>query len=443
MLSESHCNDREVQRTMTDQRTPRSYRKITLAAGALLLAAALVALWPHDIEAGSVGPDVTVIYLPNVSNYGSDNGYRAYSVGTTSCNVGDEPIWWCNDAGDPFCEVNQHPVIAQNLYRLKDGRFEQIGMSWLKHGFLSTNSFDSSCGSCQGPPHGGDQLGVGCTDAYGSSLNGNRPLGMRSEVNAASGDFPYPYTQVGTGSSIDQRMQVLETDLDPALNPGALYWVEGHYIAADDAEAANAFNNASHRRVNVSGSSFNLSLQGATIREKPAIQAWQGEDPGVEVLNIDNDGAHPVERFHVARKVSGSPGAWHYEYAVHNMNADRAARSFTVQFPSSASISAAGYHDVKHHSGEPYITTDWDLAVGASSVGWSTETFAENEDANALRWGTMFTFWFDSDQPPVGLQHTIGLFKPGTPASLTFGFEPTLIFADGFESGDTTSWTLP
>src|SRR5690606_25989813 len=157
----------------------------------------------------------TVYSLSDIGNYttgGPVNGMRAYSVGTTSCNIGDEPLNWCdNTGGRGNLEGNQHPVIAQNIYRLKDGRFEQIGMSWLKHGFLSTNSFANDCRgasnqTCQSPPLGGNQLGVGCTDPYGSGLNGSRPLGMRSEVDPTTGYFPFPETVIPTTTALDQRM---------------------------------------------------------------------------------------------------------------------------------------------------------------------------------------------------------------------------------------------
>ena len=94
-----------------------------------------------------------------------------------------------------------------------------------------------------------DQLGVGCTDTYDSGLNGgsgnpgtcaggsNCRLGQRSEVDATTGVFPMPYTNVDHPGAIDQRLQVAESDVNPALNSGATYWVEGQYIAADDSTA--------------------------------------------------------------------------------------------------------------------------------------------------------------------------------------------------------------
>ena len=393
-------------------------------------------------EGGGTNPDVTVIYLHNTDNYGSTGGVRGYSVGTVSCNIGTDPLWWC-DNNQAFCDDSQHPVIAQNMYRLKDGRFTQIGMSWLKHGFFSTNSFDSACGNCTQPPHGGEQLGVGCTDAYGAGLNGSRPLGLRSEVNAATGAFPFPETAIGFSGPADQRMRVAEDDLDASLNPGALYWVEGHYIAADDAEAKNGLNNASYRPVTVEAGSFDLDLQATTVRELPAIAAWQAVDAEVELINVDNNSTSPPERFHVARKVTENKGGWHYEYAVHNMNADRSAGSFSIQLPPGSTITNAGFHNVPHHSGEPYDVDDWAVSIDevAGTISWSTEDFATNEDANALRWGTMFSFWFDSSAGPAEHPHQIGLFKPGSPAALDFAFVDTEIFGDGFESGDTSSWT--
>lgn len=436
-----------------DEKPHKIWRRfrIGICCALVLAAGAGAVMWSGGADAGPgrSGPDVTVLYLTSVANNGVSGGVRGYSVGTTSCNIGNEPLWWCNDAGDTFCETNQHPVIAQNLYRLKDGRFEQLGMSWLKHGFFSVNSTDSTCGSsCQSPPHGGDQLGVGCTDPYGSGLNGSRPLGMRSEVNGATGEFPYPYTTVGH-SGVNQWIQVKESELDPAQNAGARYWVEGHYIAADDAEAGNSLNNASHREVLVSGSNFNLQVTGPTIWQEPAITAWQAVDPTVQLMNLDvptpfgGEAGSIIERFHVARKVTETAGGFHYEYAVHNLNSDRSAYRFRLEFPVNTVISNAGFRDVPHHSGEPYDANDWVIGIdqAAGTVTWETDDHATNANANALRWGTMFTFWVDAEESVRA--HRLEFFKPGTPAGVyfTFGGGSEPIFVDDFESGNANSWS--
>src|SRR5262249_38797591 len=54
----------------------------------------------------------------------------------------------------------------------------------------------------------------------------------------------------------------------------------------------------------------------------------------------------------------------------------------------------------------------------ASSITWSTETFAQNQNANAIRWGTLYNFRFDCDQPPQAANATIGFFKTGSPMTV-------------------------
>ena len=402
-------------------------------AGLLFLLGA-AAVGPRAVSAAP-GPDVTVYRLTDIQNYGAVAGVRAYAIGTTSCNIGSEPVNWCdNPGGCGALDDRQHPVIAQNLYRLKNGRFEQIGMSWLKHGFVSTNSFANDCrGSanetCQSPPLGGDQLGIGCTDTYGAGLNGSRPLGLRSEVNPTTGFFPFPETFVPTTNVIDQRMQVEEVDLNPGLNAGATYWGEGQYISDNDALQGNPFNNASYAPVSVGAApNYNLSL-GSTVRERFAIERWPLSDPTVKLVNL-NYPSSPVQRFILARKVTTpSPGVWHWEIAIRNVNSVLAMGSLTIDFPAGATISNVGFKDIDHHSGEPYATTDWTPTIddGGTRVSWGTEAFAQNQNANALRWGTMFNFWFDVTSPagPAGRVET---FAPdpgsGNPGVIRFSLPP-------------------
>src|SRR6185369_12240896 len=149
--------------------------------------------------------------LPDVSNFtsgGAVSGMRAYSVGTTSCNLGTQELTW--NSG-----TNQHPVISQNLYRLMNGRYEQIGQAWLKHGFCALQGTVCSSG-CMPSPLGCGALGVLCSDPYSSGLNGQQGgLGPKSEVNASTGAFPYPWVNNGSGSgALFKRLQALDADLD-------------------------------------------------------------------------------------------------------------------------------------------------------------------------------------------------------------------------------------
>ncbi|MCZ6852176.1 MAG: hypothetical protein O7F17_11095 [Planctomycetota bacterium] len=364
---------------------------------------------------GQGTPDLIVCRVSGIGEYGTVGGISAYAIGTTSQNNSTGTVWlsWRDTGG---CS-NQHPVIAQNLFRLKDGRFEQIGMSWLKHGFCAADS--SLCGNCNNAA-GCDWLGIGCADTYGSSLNGSQSLlGPRFEVNPVTGFFPFPHTAPTGNSTLRGRMLAEINDINPALNPGALYFVESQYITPDDAGTVTANNNNSYRPASVgslSGGIWNLSTTGSTHQQDPAIQAWQDEDPSVTLDNIDvaNDG-----RFILGHRVTDNgDGTWHYEYALNNMNSDRAAGSFSVPIPACVTVTNEGFHDVFYHSGEPYDGTNWPGTVGGGEVSWSTETFAANPNANALRWGTMYNYRFDADSPPTPVTVEIGLFKTA-PASVT------------------------
>ncbi|GJQ31002.1 MAG: hypothetical protein HBSAPP03_28860 [Phycisphaerae bacterium] len=358
------------------------------------------------------GPDVTVHNLIDMAYYGNLGGINAYAIGTDACNVGDAPVAWYN--GTPF-----HPVIAQNMYRLKNGRFEQIGLSFLKHGFSSTNS--PGCGTCISPPDGGQQLGIACTDAYGSGLNGSQGnLGPRSEVNATNGVYQWPFGGAAYSGAIARRLQVLQDDVNPALNAGALYFAECQYVTQDDAQWNNGLNNNTWRRITIASTTATPAFAGASVVQQAAINAWAANDASVTLVNADYLDNNIVSRFIVGSKVtSNGNGTWTYEYAIQNINAHRSAGSVAVSVPQAVSVSDVGFHDVFYHSGEPYAGTDWPWTKSGNTLTWATQTFAQNQNANALRWSTLYNYRFTANQPPVAGTMTIGLFRPGTPDSVT------------------------
>lgn len=351
-------------------------------------------------------------------HFGAVGDIVAYSIGTTSCNVGTVPLDWFQSG------ANRHPLIINNIHRIKDGAIEQIGVSWVKHGFCALQQ--TLCGSCT-PTCGGccSTLGVGCSDPYTASLNGQQSgLGPRFEINAATGTYPWPYTTAGqSGNNIFKRIQVHVDDLDPKLNAGAVYVSEGQYVARDDALAGNANNNASYRMTQVGPENpfggWYLNYTAATVRELPAIFAWKAVHPEVELVNVDVPGDG---RFWVgANVIDNGNGTYRYEYAVFNLNSDRSASSVSVE--TGAPVSNVGFRDVDYHSGEPYDMTDWTSTEGGGQVTWSNNTtFFANPNANALRWGTLYNFRFESSAAPVDGDFTIGLFKPdlgGGPDSVT------------------------
>ncbi|MFM7261016.1 MAG: hypothetical protein ACKO3W_10475, partial [bacterium] len=293
-----------------------------------------------------------------------------------------------------------------------------IGMSWGKHGFTALQG--TLCSSCQASSTG-NYLGIGCSDPYSASLNGGQSgLGTRKEVNAATGIFPGTYNSgmPNASATIGRRLQVNANDLNPSLNAGASYLVEAQYIHAQDAAGGNDNNNASWRALTVgalSSGAYTLTLTGATIQQRAGIEAWPTLNPAVVLANVDVEGDG---RFIVGHYASNNGnGTWRYEYAVFNMNSDRSGRSFSVPIPAGVTVTNAGFRDVDYHSGDPYDLTDWTNSTSGGSITWTGGDYATNPNGNALRFSTMYNFWFDATTPPRDVSATLGLFKPGATGS--------------------------
>jgi hypothetical protein len=382
------------------------------------------------------GPDVIVGDLPSMTQAGSVGTQVGLGVGTTSCNNGNVELDWF-----ALTQVD-HPVIPQNLYRMSGGatnddRFEQIGQSWLKHAFTALQQ--NACGFGCTAAANGTHLGVGCSDPYSASLNATQGtgsadgLGSRAWVNPFTGAYPSTaanhtgHTHAGT----THRLLVEQSDLNTTLNPGATYYAEAQYVTPHEyawcqahAGQCNMYNNASYRRFNVTGTtSFTFSTVGSTFRMIPAINAWTGATINTiePVPGVDG-------RAFIAYKVTNpSAGVWHYEYAINNQNLDRAIQSFSVPLGSGITVSNLGFHAPLNHPGiandgtsgnAGFSNTAWTPNQTASDLSWSSETLAQNANANALRWGTLYNFRFDSNRPPQAANATIGFFKTGTPITV-------------------------
>ncbi len=418
------------------------HTRVLAAAAAIGCLSALVSISNAQIRGKDEGGvatlhhcDVIVGDLTGPSNYntgtGPTSGIVRYALGTTACNIGEEPLDWY-DFGTP--NPTWHPVIAQNLYRLKNGRLEQIGLSWLKHAQCALQQ--SQCATCQAFCAGCcDELGVGCSDPYSSSMNGNPgTLGPRSQVNASTAQimvWPYshPLSQSSTANNNGQ-IHVRVEDINPALNAGAVYIAEGEYLSQDEAsgDPSHRHNNASYRLVNVSSANgFPISYSGPTVREQPAIKAWQNIDPQVTLTNVDvpNDGRMIVG----CRAYELGGGWWRYEYAVLNLNSDRCARSFNVPLSDCVQVRNAGFHDVNYHSGDGaviganYEDLDWSTLRSDGMLSWGTKTISETANANALRWGTMYNFWFEANAAPTAGSGLIELYKSGGDPAVTFAMQ--------------------
>ncbi len=104
--------------------------------------------------------------------------------------------------------------------------------------------------------------------------------------------------------------------------------------------------------------------------------------------------------------------------------------------PRGAAIENIGFHDVDYHSGEIYDLTDWPGVVTDGSITWATDAYADNENANALRFDTLYNFYFDADAGPDATTVTLGLFKPGVLPEVTgSSIGPALPLVDCNDNG--------
>lgn len=357
-------------------------------------------------SSGTTGADIMLGDIQSVIWYTPVGTIRAYAIGSHTCNIGDSSLSWISGGT---------PGLAMNAYRLHDGRLMQIGQGWVKHACCVINGNSPAvCGTnCTASGFG---LRPGCLDVYSAGFNGGQHrLGPRSGINPYTGSFsPIPSF---SGNSIDRRLQIDESDMSQATYPDALYFVEGVYACTEDAQNGNWLNNASYRRVEIA-STFNMTLADQIQQTTPAIFAWHdygngpgSPDPSVTIVPVDipNEG-----RFFVGARVSDNgDGTWRYEYAAYNLNSQLAADGLHVPVADGVTLSNIGFHSPDYHSGEPYSNAPWVTEQSSDTVTWrSPETFSENPNTNALRWGTMYNFWFDADQPPMGAELTLDIFRP-------------------------------
>lgn len=335
------------------------------------------------------------------------NGRTGLTMSTTSCNVGTVNIAW----NAPM--QTTHPVIALNLYRLKDGKFEQVGWSWLKHGFLSTNS--NGCGTCQHPGTG-SLLGINCSDTYGTGNNGDRTyLGGRDEVNPFTGvwtcqgswfsNYVNDCTRRNPGAvtldAVDHRLDCLDSDLG---NAGARYFYEAYYITAGD---VNTYNNLGSREATLTwnGSSWTITTTTAMI-QGPAINRW-GEIRSTAQPQTEGDVIVALQ----TTDLGG--GMWRYDYALYNHNLDRQVRTFSVPLPFGATVQNIGFRDIDRDA-----NNSWQAVQNDDSISWSTPQFGQ-AGANPLKYSSVFNFRFDTNVAPATTNATLGLHKPGTLQSLS------------------------
>ncbi len=355
-----------------------------------------------------------------ITYYGQSGGIAAYSVASQSCNIGDDILTWTSGGGQT------HPVISQNVFRLKGRRFEHLGQSWLKHGFCAL--CESGCGDGSGSgctPY----LRVGCADTYSSGLNDGSNGGPKYAVSPTSGDHHHSYPNPSGNSTIRGRLQVAVADVTPSQNQGAVYFVEGNYVHYEDHQFGFAHNNSTWRTVNFTNS---LSMQGDnnSINHvgESCVYGWKSEDGSVQIAEITNtaEGGSGVHGYYqcASRVWDNGDGTWDYVYVVNNQNSTQGAYEFRIPWGGSGDLTDVWFNDVDYHSGELQDGTDWTMTTDASHIIWSCpQTYAQNPNANAINWCTAYSFGFTAAAGPVADVGELEMFEPGVGSVLTFPLE--------------------
>lgn len=388
--------------------------------------------------------DVALLNIPTVGQ--AERDIAGARVGITPSaalkNVGTANVpWQFKYSGNfPPYGTAQHPFLVWALYRVANGRIEQLGISDVKHAFLTINN-NCDAGACTD-----DQiLGLGCEDIYGEGNNEDDfSLSFRSEVTAHTGVWQ------GLGSHFDQdgdnqqdhppgnedppfthRMMVSEAELTTA---GATYFLEAWYVVRDD---INIFNSMGYRRTvptfNSGPGAWTFSLPNA-FQQGSALAAWvDPNSPGAgNSSQVLDTGAGRVRL--AAKTTSLGGGLWRYDYALMNHDLDRQVGAFRIPLDG-ANATSAYFRDVDGNA-----ANNWTAAITGAAITWT------RTGATGLDWGTMYNFGFVSDTPPTAGNAVLTPVEAGGPATYSVGAQvPTagsLIFRDGFESGSSGAWSL-
>lgn len=335
------------------------------------------------------------------------NGNNALTLYTTSCNVGDQPINW-----NPPMNTT-HPAIIMNLYREYNGRFEQIGWSWVKHGFYATNV--DGCGSCS--HSGGYQLWPACSDTYGGGNNDDQYyLGGRDEWNALTGvwtcqnswfsNYMNDCTRRNTGSGLsvtDHRLSARDADLGI---DGAQYFYEARYITQN--ENATIYNNIGSRSCTMhwTGSSWSFQTTDGAEVVGPAINRW-GDVRNIAQPQSDGDVIVAVKTTDLGN------GMYHYEYALYNSSLDQQVREFAVPVPGGANVQNIEFRDIDQDG-----ANQWSPVRANGMLTWTSPVYGSN-NANPLKYSSIFNFRFDCNVPPGTNTGTLTEFKPSGLGTLT------------------------
>jgi hypothetical protein len=388
--------------------------------------------WPTETEKADVAlTDIQGIFALRCNGTGcdgpgADNPKVVIAPSAALENVGSKDVPWYQKFNGNFPPYgnDQHPMLVWNMYRIDDdGRMRQIGQSGVKHAFFTVN------GACNCPA--GFILGLQCTDIYGALTNDTPTVGdctvpsechqgPRSEILPrtaqwarcgsiydgncdGSDEDTVPYT------SFEHRMVVDENELDSGI--GERYFFESWYLVRDDGQIRN---NIGSRTVGVNWVPPAMNADGRWVIGENAGEFQNGSALERKMAQSPPDGT--VSRFSELKTPHGtvqigsqarrfSANFWRYDYSVLNLDAalittegsepnlrmltSRGITRFFVALPQGATIANPRFLDADLNA-----ANNWNVTRTVDGLVFSTP-------AADLRWGTLYSFGFDSNIAPA------------------------------------------
>lgn len=357
----------------------------------------------------------------------------------------------------------KHPYINTNIYRINsEGRLEQLAGSWSKHGWyaasspqgsIAGNTGSDACGSgsCPGTSPANNLLGANCADTYSSGHNSDRYyMGPRSEISArgtklspgwtirgtyldavsvssnvdtlatptaARNDASRSYNGVGTAQS-NKLATFAKADISTAaLGAHGRVIMEAYYIVNGDVNKLNnfAFRSLTSNHNGGAGTLTTSNLNFATTASQfmPSVIGRHTYGPAMFRWGDQQQQASPTTEggvYAASRVVNNGDGTFRYEYNVLNVDFDRGVEAVSIPLASGVTLSNVSFRQPRLRD-PAFDIRDWVnqidgpsgnlvFSAQAPSAGSTNWTNGQPMKSNAIRYGTMYSFWFTSSLPP-------------------------------------------
>ncbi len=355
-------------------------------------------IWPPAATVDVGYTALSVSYVGRRSD--GSGGYEArFAPSSSLINLADDATgadvpWHAKFSGpeDPY-GVAQHPYLVWSMFRVMDGRMEQVGRSGIKHAWLTVNSGCTNCGS-------NNILWPQCRDTYGVGNNEyGGDLGPRIALESNTGiweESPSFFDPGGTGSQTnnsgtwENRLIVNESELGLA---GAEYIFEAWYLARDD---INIFNTMGYAGITLLFQSNAWLVSTGALELGPAINSWLTGGANEQTVDLSQRYGHLQADVKVTELGGGN---YHYEYALSNFDYDPQIRSFAVGLPSGVTAQNVGFSGPQgHYDGVNYryAAAQWNVTQVGSDL-----MFAATSPEEWLDWGGLYNFYFDAAAAPI------------------------------------------